>query len=413
MFDKLSVAVASGKGEFPRWIQKILALLAMASTFFTFKGASIGADTFDETAAASVFAIASGIAIYAFWIFVFRSVLEWETRKDKVRGLSIVTVGLLFIIALSSTYNVVGIDKGAVLTHHQALYIDSLALEMADILEANNELEGKEAEIRQNKSRYGTLAENELKGSVSGTGGKGAVYHALLGTAGRLNGLLGEINSFQITADAAAKAARTRLERMRAIQSSSRSFVARDRMIKTESDLLRADFVEMDSKALNDGVSRTISGLAGESDLVSSFSRDKGTEQLQREAIERLQDEISKTATSLDNAFAQNVDEDEGFPAYRPISPTRAVLKYWPQIIPQWSGGIALDTTPLALLAFVLLSLGARPREETERKRVLHGTSAADLLEIIMIWDALKDDKPSTELSKLFRDTLINGFKKD
>ena len=320
MFDKLSVAVASGKGEFPKWIQKILALLAMASTFFTFKGASIGADTFDETAAASVFAIASGIAIYAFWIFVFRSIPEWETRRDKLRGLSIVGGGMLFIIALSSTYNVVGIDKGAVLTHHQVLYTDSLAIELAEIVEANKVIESREADIRQGEVRYRGLAGNELKGSVSGTGGKGAVYHALLGTAGRLNGLLGEIDGFQKTAELTAKAARTRLERMRAVTNSSKPFAERNRMIKAESDLFRADLAKLDAQALNESVARAIAGLSSEVDIVSNFSRNKATEKLQREAVERLRREISKTAASLNKAFTEEPNEGESFPAYDPIS---------------------------------------------------------------------------------------------
>lgn len=410
MLEKLSVALAKRDGHFTKKVSTILLGTTMVTSFFSFKGLSADAETFSDVATASVFAIGTGIAFYAFWEFTFRSAPEWETFQDKLKGLGIVGAGMAFILALSSTYNVVGVDGGDVLAFHQSIYVEELADERAEIEDDNTILAALEAEIRQGEARYRALGESERNsGTLSGSGGTGAVYSALVGTADRLAGLLSEVTAFRARAAQIDQTARQRLDRMRAIVNSSEPFAVRDRLLKTESDKLRSDFASLDASGLNDAIARTVSGLSSEVDLVANFSANSGTEARQRQAIGRLQTEIANTAASLNTAFAPAAgdgEDEEAFPAYVPISPTGAVREYWPQLLPQWSGGIAMDAMPLALLAFVLLSLGAQPRKVIEQK-VLLDTPVSELLQRELLWELLKRDPSDPERVKTLQRTLF------
>lgn len=398
MPQKLSIALTKRDGPFAKRVRKFLLATTMVTGFFSFKGLSANAETFSDVATASVFAIGTGIAFFGFWDVVFRSAPEWDTMEDKLKGLSITGVGMAFILALSSTYNVVGVDGGDIMSFHQSIYIEELADERAEIENENASLAAFEAEIRQASARYRALADSEQSGgTLSGSGGTGAVYSALVSTADRLEGLLAEVSAFRAKAAQIDDTARRRLDRMRAIINSTKPFAERDRLLKTEADKLRSDFASLNASALNDAIARTVEGLSSEVALVANFSGNAGTEARQREAIERLQAEIANTAASLNAAFAPSAseeDDQETFPAYNPISPSGAVREYWPQLVPQWSGGVAMDAIPLALLAFILLSLSARPRKELEQEALLE-TPVGELVRYELIWELLKRD-PST-----------------
>lgn len=413
MLEKLSVSLSKRDGPFAKRVRKVLMATTMVTSFFSFKGLSADAETFNDVATASVFAIGTGITFFAFWDFSFRSISEWQTTEDKVKGLGIVGAGMAFILALSSTYNVVGVDGGDIMSFHQGIYVEELADERAKIDDENSSLEAFEAEIRQSTARYRTFATSEKEGgTLSGSGGTGAVYSALVGTADRLDGLLSEVTAFRARAAQIDETARRRLDRMRAIVNSSDPFAKRDRLLKTEADRLRSDFASLDADALSDAIARTVSGLSSEVELVANFSNNAGTEARQRDAIERLQSEIANTATSLNAAFAPSENEerdDEVFPAYVPISPTGAVREYWPQLLPQWSGGIAMDAMPLALLAFALLSLNARPRKVIEREALME-TPASELIKHELIWAMLKRDPSNPDRVDQYESTLFDDL---
>lgn len=413
MLEKLSVSLTKRDGSFAKRVRKVLMATTMVTSFFSFKGLSADAETFNDVATASVFAIGTGVAFYAFWDFTFRSAPEWETIEDKVKGLGIVGAGMAFILALSSTYNVVGVDGGSIMSFHQGIYVEELADERAKIEDGNTVLTALEADIRQGEARYRTLAESEKGGgTLSGSGGTGAVHSALVGTADRLGGLLSEVTAFRERAVQIDETARRRLDRMRAIINSSDPFAKRDRDLKTEADRLRSDFASLDAEALSDAIARTVSGLSSEVELVANFSNNTGTEARQRAAIERLRSEIANTAASLNAAFAPSAIEeenDEVFPAYVPISPTGAVREYWPQLLPQWSGGIAMDAMPLALLAFALLSLNARPRKVVDREALLE-TPVSELIRLELIWAMLQRDPSKPERVDKYERTLFDDL---
>jgi len=414
MFEKLSLLLASGSPAFTHWVHRILVLLAMVTGYFTYKGASLGAVNFDDHATSTVFAIGSGIAIFAFWALVFKSALDWESGKAKKLGLAVVGAGTLFILPLSSVYNAAGIDRGGVLEHHQTLFINDVSQTLDGIIESNKDLHGVIVEGRQLSGRYRGLGEAELNsGGTSGVGGTGAVQSALQGAADRLQKMVEEIEEFQRSSDRTLATAQLRMERIREVSGSARPIAERDRLIKNEVDLLRADFAKLDSDAVRQAVSRTVRALPREVRLAANYSRNSRTRRAQSDALDRLQEEISEAAQTLDAAVTAKSGERIEIPAYEPISATRAIMLYWPQVIPQLAGGIAIDLTPLALLCFCLVSLGAKSREEIAGEALLQGTSVGDLLRIIALWDVLRNDKQSAPLMQQLYDLAFRDLKKD
>jgi len=415
MFDRLSLLLTSGRQEFTFWLSRILMIMTMVTAFFTYKGAALGASTFNEHASATVFAIGSAVAIYAFWSLVFKSALDWETPETKRLGLIVVGVGVCFILPLSSVFNASGIDRGQVLDHHQTLYINDLSDTLEALLAENKSLTGIISGSRQREGRYDTLGKDEGQyGTTSGVAGNGgAVQTALIGAAKRFDGLAQELEDFQEEADKTLKAALVRLERIRAIAGSSKPIGERDRLIKNEVDILRADFAKLDGDAMKDAAERTIASIPREVRLAANYSKNDETKQAQADALDRLSDELETSTEELLAALNENdLEGEDEIPLYDPMSPTRAIIAYWPQVVPQLAGGAAIDLMPLALLFFCLVSLSARTAEETAVDALLNGTSGAELFRIIAIWDALKDDKQSDEVSQSIRDAALRNLKK-
>jgi len=401
MDEKFSTLVATGNLKF---IKPSLAVLAIASGFFTFKGAALGAETFGEKGMATVFAVASSVAIYTFWNVVTKSAREWETLKDKMLGTSTVIGGMAFIIALSSTYNVAGIDRGAALEHHNHEYIGELSDSLDLGFQDTQFLEGVAAELRQGILRFERLAKDEIEnGTISGRPGKGAVSDALFGIAERLRELLSEVQTFQQQAITLSASSRTRLENIRQIQLSSKPLAQRTREIESQSDALRNELARMDSNGLSEAIQRTLSSLHREVDLRANFSADNTIRARQEAALERVRDEIQQTTGTLAGfVTSANADGDQiGIRAFKGISPTKAVLKYWDQILPQWAGGIALDATPFAILIFMLISMGSRPMSTIHIEEVL-GTSVRKVMQVKQLEHWLRTGRADPELLKIF-----------
>lgn len=372
MDEKFSVKIATGKLGI---ITPSLAALSAASGYFTFKGAALGAETFAQKGQATVFAIASSIAIFLLWWAVLHAVKDWEAFKDKVLGLVTVTICVCFIVGLSSTYNVAGIDRGRMLEHDVQEYIVYLSAQNDSGFQDTQYLESVAAELRQGIQRYERLAQDEIaNGTISGTAGRGAVSEALFGIAVRLRELLSEVREFQTQASTLSDSARTRLERIRQIHHSSKPLAERIREIESESDALRNDLTRMNSDGLNEAIQRTLTSLHREVDLRANFSVNVETRARQEAALERVRDEVQETTATL-TGFLRSANASGAvgeLSAYKGISPTRAVIKYWPEILPQWAGGIALDATPFAIVILMLISMGARTKAEIIRDIILN-----------------------------------------
>ncbi|MEM7666335.1 MAG: hypothetical protein AAF250_10815 [Pseudomonadota bacterium] len=316
------------------------------------------------------------------------------------------------ITALSSQFNVAGVNGGRILTHHNELFVNNLSEGLSERTEAISTVEGFGADVRQSRDRYAELGATERKtGTASGSPGVGAVSNALISTSGRLDRLAGEIITFVTIADAAGDAARERLDRIRAINVSDMSYSERSRLIKQESDLLRADFAKMDAANLNAIIARTVNALPNEIRLLEQYSRNPNTKAQQAAALERLRVEIQGTSDALRAALS---DESVALAApaqFQLISPTKAIRVYWTELVPEWAGGLALDWAPLALLGLMMISLNGLSSDKLEQIARMKRLSAYDLMIAVQAMHGLNDARADEEVVKNMKRAAYSDFK--
>jgi hypothetical protein len=387
MAKRLSTLVESGKLKLA---DPALATTSAGSGFFTYQGASIGADTLADRAAITVFAIVSAVAIFYFWKFALRGVRDWHTNLDRAKGLSIVAAGCMVIVGLSSNFNVSALNRGAALDTHQDRFVEVLAGAIEDGYAEIQFLESVAADLRQEITRYKASADEEFEhGTYTGSPGPGAVVNALNGIQARLSTLLGEVTVFTEEAQKLNLEVRDRLEVIRDIANSDAPRKERARKIAIEADAIRPLLTRMNASNLSASMTRTLEALAREVDLHANLSGNSQTAKAQQAALDRVRVEAEQTAANLVVFIGQTVtDLDATALTFQNISATRAVVVYWRDNIPQWAGGLGMDLMPLAFLVFVLVSLTSVDPEHRAIDRVLN-TEVRTLVEAGILIDII------------------------
>ena len=347
-------------------VRKILFVLAAASALFTYGGASLDALTFVEKARSTVFAIASGCAIYLIWDFAINIVPELLEPWKKALSLVVILCWCVIFFFLSSSFNAAWLKGRDAQELHQSRYVEG----MGDVLDATFtralSVESVSSDLRLEAARYKTAAEQEFKiGLYSGKPGPGAVFNALGAIQKRLIDLDDEVADFIERSGALNEQARHRLETVRKIATSSKSTIKRMRDIETESDALRANLARMDSGNLTASIARTLESLPGEVDLQTVYSSNRQLAKRQRQALDKVRADIERTSGKLrafiDTSNAQNAPR---LPAFEKMTAVQAVKHHWESFIPFWAGSIALDIAPLGVVIFLMIGMSARSREE-------------------------------------------------
>ncbi len=357
-----------------RQIAYILFILSASSALFTYGGASLDATTFQHKARATVFAIAGGSAIYLFWTVMMHVAPRLVHIRDKATILILIFTGCTVIFWLSSAFNVAGLAGRDALEKHLSEYVtnleDALDMEFRKALL----IEGASADIRSEIVRYYQAAYNEMNaGAYSGHPGTGAVHTALSAIGRRFEALQLEADAYLENANRLRGDAQARLETIRKIQSADRPLSVRMEFIAKESDALRADLARMDVTNLAGSVRRTLDALPREVDMQSSFSTNAQTAKRQRAAVEKVRTDIAFSGSKL-STFLHEATQNQPSPdlAFKRITAVRAVMIYWPNYIPYWAGGIALDIAPLAVVLAIMIAVGGKTKEEMAAIRILN-----------------------------------------
>ena len=386
----------------------ILVVLAAASALFTYSGASLDAETFLEKARATVFALGGASAIFLFWWYVLDIVPELRAFWQKTIALTFVLLGCSLFFWLSSAFNVAGLAGREALELHLSRYVGGLE----DTLDAQFRhaliIEGVAADIRIEIARYDAAAKDEFdNGTYSGEPGPGAVFNALTRIRDRLIILLEEADTFAAEAEKQRGEAQGRLEKIRAIASSSYTLSRRMRDIAKESDLLRTGFARMDAGNLAESVSRTLDALPREVRLQANFSKNADVARRQKEALARVGEDIDHSGRVLgDFVLKQAASPAPSVKAFEKISAVRAVVLYWDNYIPFWAGGIALDIAPLAVVVFMMIGINAHSKPELVQGAI-ESMTGTDLLRAKMFEEVYRRASLDSESLKAINQRLL------
>ncbi len=349
-----------------------LAILAMASVLFAFKGAALAADTFSGTAQASVIAIGGGAVVYLFWWAVLKIVPPMKSAIKRGLAFVVIFIFIVVIFWLSSALNVAGMRGKDALQLHFVTYAGTLEESAGAQFARALQLESVLTDINIEVARYEAAIEAEIKrGAYSGRPGVGAVSNALTGVKGRLAQLRSEIAAYLTDAKDGYEKAKAHLDVIRKIAVSNESVKRRMRALTKESDALRAELAEMDAGALAETVRRAMDALPREADLHASFSRNAGTAERQRAALARVRTDIDQSGQVL-SAFLDDMAayEPVTIEPFESITGTRAVMVYWKNYLPFWAGGIALDVAPLFIVILLMMALDTKSKAELARIRM-------------------------------------------
>lgn len=345
--DKMGVTIA------------ILFVLAAASGMFTYNGASLDAETFLEKARATVFALAGSSAIYLFWSYVLKIVPNLKEAWHIILAMLVTLIWCVLIFFISSSFNVTAFAGKDALELHLSRYLGELEVVVDEQFRDAKLVESVAADLRMEAARYDEAAKKEYEtGFYSGSPGPGAVHNSLVMIQSRMTGLEGEANAFLENVNVLSESAKGRLERIRQIANSGKTLKRRTRDIAKESDALRLELAQMDSRNLSESIARTVQSLPGEVDMQTVLSANSATARRQRASLDKLRIEISRTALALrEFVSVSSADPAVRMSAFEKMTPGRAVQVYWKNFIPFWAGGIALDIAPLAVVIYLLIGL--------------------------------------------------------
>ncbi len=361
--------IADYLGEKLTTLRRSVAVLSGSSALFTYRGASLHAESFFEKAGASVYALGSGVAIYIFWHMAFKVVPRLKTPVEKALGLAVVMLGCLMIIPLSSALNTAGIAGEDALETHAQRTIAGYEEIVGDRYDQGRLIESIIPDLKLEAARLRASAKAELeKGVYTGRPGPGAVEETLNGMALRLDGLREEIEAHLAKSKTLAQSASGELDVMRKIVTADKPLTIRTRDLGKRADSLRTMLTEMSSMGLAESSQRLLEALPREVERQAKFSANPKTAKSQEKALERLQEDVART-TEIIGKFVAKITAmpTASIPALERLSPVAAVIMYARDYISYWAGGIALDMAPLAILLFLMLALAAKSEADLKQ----------------------------------------------
>jgi|GEM_PF-3322843 len=369
----------------------ILFVLAASSGMFTYNGASLDAETFLEKARATVFALAGASAIYLFWGYVLKIVPNLKEAWHIILAMFVTLIWCVLIFFISSSFNVTAFAGEDALELHLSRYVGDLEEIVDEQFRDAKTVESVATDLRMEAARWGDAAKKEFEtGFYSGSPGPGAVYNSLVMIHSRMTDLEAEADAFLKEVEILSESAKGRLERIRLIANSDKALKKRSRDIAKESDALRLELAQMDSRNLSESIARTIQALPGEVDMQSVLSANSSTARRQQAALDRLRADISRTALALSEFVSASAAEPSvRMTAFEKMTPGRAVQVYWKNFIPFWAGGVALDIAPLAVVIYLMIGLLSKNAGELARG-TLENTTLQELIRAKAGEDALR-----------------------
>lgn len=354
------------RGENPLMFWLFL-IHGFVSGFFTFRGLSLDAEGFMETAAFAVFAIGIGSLIFAFWHFAFLVLPTLKSPKQRVMGWTGILFGLGFIIWASCMPNLTA-GAGRLAKEHHAKQSIVNYEEMRDLQFDNAmSVSGLAVILDGHHMRFdGYQNEEFAKGTFSGSrGGSGAVHLSLKSVRDRMESMRDLASDHVRLASDEYDKASDSIAEMRRMMNLDKPLSERSRLIAIESDRAFKAITAMNPKTLAVSFERMAKSLPDELVVPRTLSRNSGVAKAQTEAIGRLKEDIKRTARAIGDPSAEIIKASAiAVTRFEPMSGSKAARTYWQQFTPHLIAAFALDMFPLCILLFLTASLGFKSEKE-------------------------------------------------
>lgn len=361
-----------------RSISIVLWVLCAVSAYFTYDGillmASVNQMGSGGQISALVFALGSLMALHLFW----KSCITFSgqsTGKSTTR-LLVLLIGIPFVIALSSWWNVVSLAGNAALDAQISKYVTEIERSVSSA-QPGSQSRSLIADLDLEAAKYKRLAQSEFdSGTYSGKPGAGAVHTVLVQVSERLMELKRLNQKFvQEQQLVGSQIQGTLQELRRAVKKSD----PEDRIIaiseKRDELIALMGKVNPDSMAISLG--RAAKELPREAEFIMALSPDPLTANRQNLAINQLQIELTHTGTEL-SKLASSLDSSEAlaFPTFERTNPMLAVVIYAKYFIPLWMGGLALD---LVFLVPFIFQIASRREDLPDENAALESLTVKDV----------------------------------
>ncbi|MGR3703195.1 MAG: hypothetical protein ACU0A4_14030 [Paracoccaceae bacterium] len=367
-----------------------LGVLAIASGIYTYLGVS---SLLEDTGAMSFFAavaysIAVSVGIFVFWSYMLRLLPAMRSAAGFI-GLTVSTlVGSLAIIAMSSWLNAAALAGSAAVEQHLENTVRDYqaALEQSHEIALSGQALGRE--VQRAREAFEALADQERAGTLSGTGGEGAVFRVLTQKTEELRNLEGQIAQQQPLIDTAFADGNAILGRMRALTVAPGPVEQRSVAFSEESVRLAGVIASLNQYGVAPLVARAAQDLPASVVLPELDGRSAAIREAQSSTIGSVLTALDQRSLTLRRAADEVLTLDPPQEtAYNPISSADAVIRYAGNFVPSWAGAIAIDLLP-GILVFVLAITQAAIRNGRDGLSIEETLTLADLKAAI---NAMKD----------------------
>ncbi|MFP5510244.1 MAG: hypothetical protein ACLGIP_13920 [Alphaproteobacteria bacterium] len=367
-----------------------LGVLAIASGIYTYLGVS---SLLEDTGAMSFFAavaysIAVSVGIFVFWSYMLRLLPAMRSAAGFI-GLTVSTlVGSLAIIAMSSWLNAAALAGSAAVEQHLENTVRDYqaALEQSHEIALSGQALGRE--VQRAREAFEALADQERAGTLSGTGGEGAVFRVLTQKTEELRNLEAQIAQQQPLIDTAFADGNAILGRMRGLTVAPGPVEQRSVAFSEESVRLAGVIASLNQYSVAPLVARAAQDLPASVVLPELDGRSAAIRDAQSSTIGSVLTALDQRSLTLrraaDEVLAIDPPQET---AYNPISSADAVIRYAGNFVPSWAGAIAIDLLP-GILVFVLAITQAAIRNGRDGLSIEETLTLADLKAAI---NAMKD----------------------
>ncbi|MCP5366726.1 MAG: hypothetical protein H6907_09970 [Hyphomicrobiales bacterium] len=365
-------------------IDRLLAVLGVVTTYFSFLGAKLLADaagvTWLNRSSAVIYAVGTGVAIFTFWTIALRVVPTLPAGRFRLAGMGITAGGCLAVVAISAWLNVTGLGGPAAMDIHMtgviAAYEDGLSTVYGEARRA----EALITDLRAHSRRFARMAEDERKsGRISGTPGPGTVSETLIDLSVQLDDLANAVETYLADVGKLSETARSQLESLRHQAALDAPAADRMRAMAATGDKLRATLQEMRGKSPGASAARVIRALSAGIAAKPVDGRSHRVQESQRRALAEVQGRMEETARDV-ALLATNLNgpdgPSQGVPVVERIGPMEAVYRHAGALVPMWAGGIAIDLIPTVIILYLMLVYAVREDAEEERDRLRDMTLA-------------------------------------
>lgn len=354
-------AIHSFMAENRRTTKLVLAILSAVSAYFTYQGAVFVLDQDSVQAGVNLSALifSSGVsaALFLFWNYALGIVPNMKTGRTRTLGMSIIGLGCLFIVCLSSWMNVMALAGSGALEAHMRGSMKRFETALTNAYAQAIKVGGLLSDLDLAAKRYSDLAVSEVRrGTLTGAAGAGGVSDSLEATGNTFSDLAAAIRTELKRFDGLHKEGQAALAGMDAAVTGKGAIEDRRTVYAAQAAQVTRLVGELGSGELTSVIARTMRGLNGNAGLFSTSLKNDRLAKAQQDALQRIADDIAATGERIATA-ADTLGQTTRIEvaAFERMGLAKAVVIYAGELLPYWAGGIGLDLMPVVLILLLML----------------------------------------------------------